>query len=193
MRSFKSSEWVVKHWPLASTEICILGFKVMFSVSSAKLKKKKIKAEMTHAFCRKDFIWNYKRNTHTLHEKKQDFIHSYIWYTVFNHIHTCISEAEWFLPPLPSKRLKVRDRWRALGTPCRCGPEGNKQRKPLASTPSDQLLLLKVYSCSTTCLLRRKNWKLTLPSLQTSQWRWENMMNMLHFLLIIICTHLGWW
>lgn len=93
-------------WPLASTEICIREV-LNRSFQFSKTKEKKKEAEMTHAFCRKDFIWNYKHNTHTLHEKKQDFIHSYIWYTVFNHIHTCISLRQNGFSPLPSKRLKV--------------------------------------------------------------------------------------
>lgn len=83
---------------------------------------------MTHAFYPKDFIWNYKHNTHTLHEKKQDFldIHiSDILYLTISTLH--LFEAEWFLPPPPIEKAEGGDRRRALGTPCRCGPEGIKQ------------------------------------------------------------------
>lgn len=53
------------------------GFKLIFSVSSAKLKDKK-KRLRGRTRCRKDFIWNYKHNTHTLHEKKTGFLYIHI-------------------------------------------------------------------------------------------------------------------
>lgn len=111
MRSFKSSETL---GPLASTEICILGFKVMFSASSAKLKKKNNKGWDDTRFVEKT-LFETTNVTHIHYMKKNRILYIHISDILYLTISTLASlRQNGFSPPLPSKRLKVEtggERW----------------------------------------------------------------------------------
>lgn len=170
------------HWNLD------LRFQTYVLSKSEKTQRKKVKAKMTHVLSKR-LYFKTTNKTHKPHEKKTGFLYihiSDILYLTTSTLH--LFEAEWFLLP-PIAKAEGRVKWR------RCGQEEINQKtkitfgiKTVRPVIAMQRFTAAVQpaSCSRTESSLHPPYK---PVKEENEK--QNMVNMLHFLLIIICTHLG--